>query len=97
MTLADRVKLALSSEPKVAWARRPEVLLSLQIPKPMHQLAPRTILGQRWWDETRQAAYASTAQHCLACGVHRVAAAYHPWLEGHELYEIDYRAGRMNT
>jgi len=58
-------------------------------------LAPRVILGQRWWDETRQAAYASTAYHCVACGVSKIVAAYHQWLEGHELYEIDYAMGRM--
>jgi hypothetical protein len=66
MTLADRIRLSLSDESKIVWTRRPEILVSLQIPKPMHQLNPRTILGQRWWDETRRAACSSTAQHCLA-------------------------------
>lgn len=90
MTLADRIRLELSQGPRIVWARRPEVLLSKQIPKPMHQVNPRTVMGSAWWDETRRAAYASTNHRCVACG------DYHPSrLEGHELYEIDYVAGRM--
>jgi hypothetical protein len=89
-SLADRLRAALLDGPKIVWDRRPEVLLSKQIPKPCHQLNPRTVLGSAWWDETRKAAYASTNHHCVACG------SYHPSrLEGHELYEIDYTAGRM--
>jgi hypothetical protein len=66
-----------------------------QIPKPMHGVAPREILGSKWWNETRQAAYRSTGYHCLACGIHKSLAAYRQWMEGHEWYEIDYRRGRM--
>ena len=74
---------------------RPEVLLHPNVPKPLHGVAPRVILGRAWWDATRQAAYESTDFHCVACGVHKTCAAFYPWLEGHELYEIDYRRGRM--
>ncbi len=77
------------------WKRRPEVLLCPQVPKPMHGLAPRMLLGKEWWDRTRRAAYASTGFHCVACGVHKSEAREHRWLEGHELYETDYLAGRM--
>ena len=61
----------------------------------MHGVAPRNVLGASWWDATRRAAYRSTAFHCAACGVWKGAAEYHRWLEGHELYEIDYPLGRM--
>jgi hypothetical protein len=95
MTLAERIRAARVDEPKVEWVRRPEVLLCQNIPKPLHEVAPRSVLGSKWWDETRQAAYASTDYHCVACGIHKLSAAYHQWLEGHELYEIDYAAGKM--
>lgn len=90
MSLADRIKVR-----PVTWRRRPEILLCPNVPKPMHGVAPREILGGRWWDETRQAAYRSTAFHCVACGVAKFLARFHRWLEGHELYEIDYLKGRM--
>src|SRR5678815_897106 len=74
---------------------RPEILLQQQIPQPMHGVAPRTVLGDKWWNAERTAAYKSTAFHCLACGVHKSCAEYHKWLEAHEQYEIDYLLGRM--
>ncbi len=80
--------------PKV-WSRRPEVLLCPTVPKPLHQVNPRSILGGPWWNKTRKEAYASTNQHCLACGVHRSKARWVKWLEGHEYYEVDYLAGRL--
>lgn len=73
---------------------RPEVLLCPPVPKPLHTLAPRVVLGRKWWDATRQKAYASTNWHCIACGVSRYAAKYRRWMEGHELYEVDYLMGR---
>lgn len=79
----------------MTWKLRPEVLLSPNIPKPMHGLAPRVILGTPWWDKTRKAAYASTNQRCIACGVHRNNAASRQWLEGHELYDTNYEQGRL--
>ena len=98
MTLEDRLRRSgevVRKVAKVEWTRRPEVLMCPQIPKPMHGVAPREILGQRWWDQTRQAAYRSTAFHCLACGTWKGVAEYRRWLEGHEWYEIDYCRGRM--
>lgn len=58
-------------------------------------MAPRVILGQAWWDKERKAAYASTNEHCEACGVPKWEAKYKQWLEAHEIYEIDYLKGRM--
>ena len=74
---------------------RPEILLLPQIPKPMHGLAPRVILGDRWWNEVRRAAYKSTEFHCVACGIHKSRAKGPKWLEGHEVYRTDYVYGRM--
>jgi hypothetical protein len=47
-------------------------------------------LGSKWWDETRYATYLSTNRHCIACGDY-----YPSHLEAHEVYSIDYLAGRM--
>lgn len=77
------------------WKRRPEILLGANIPKPMHGLAPRVVLGTSWWNKERKKAYASTHYRCLACGVHKFYAQYREWLEGHEVYNIDYAKGRM--
>ena len=86
---------ALVRHPRPQWRRRPELLLQNNTVKPLHRVVPRAILGRAWWDAARAAAYAATDYHCAACGVHKGAAAWHHWLEGHEVYEIDYPAGRM--
>lgn len=72
---------------------KPEILCHLHIPKPLHGLSPRTIMGRGWWDETRQAVYASTDYHCAACGVHKSAAKERKWLEAHEFLNVDYKTG----
>ncbi len=90
MSLADKLKDFKPTQ----WKRRPEVLLCNQTVKPLHGVVPRIILGQEWWDKTRQAAYASTDFHCIACGVYKRDAEEKPFLEGHEMYETDYAAGR---
>ena len=71
---------------------RPEILLSPNLPKPLHGLNPRTIMGASWWNEVRHEAYDSTDQHCIACGIPRNAEGmlFAGWLEAHEIYEIDY-------
>ena len=65
------------------------------IPKPLHEVNPRNIMGQKAWDVVRQEAYASTDYHCIACGVHKSEAKGPKWLEAHEFYKIDYGAGRV--
>jgi hypothetical protein len=74
---------------------RPELLLHPNIPEPLHGINPRTVLGQKWWDVRRQIAYATYNYRCWACGVEKSQAKYHHWLEAHEVYDIDYEAGRV--
>lgn len=73
----------------------PELLTHPNIPKPLHGINPRTIMGQSWWDKTRKEAYAKYNQHCWACGIHKSKAKYRRWLEAHEGYNIDYKTGTV--
>jgi len=73
----------------------PSILLHPNIPKPMHGVNPRSILGQSWWDNERKEAEQRTRGHCLACGIHKSKARFRQWMEGHELYQINYTKGRM--
>lgn len=99
MSLADRIRRhaeeIAKNPPESSWKLRPEILTEGQIPQPLHEVAPRNILGQPWWNKTRKAAYASTDFHCVACGIHKSLARFRQWLEAHEVYEIDYLRGRM--
>lgn len=72
---------------------KPQILCHPNIPKPLHGVNPRTIMGRAWWDVTRQEVYASTDYHCVACGVHKTVAKGPKWLEAHEFWEIDYETG----
>lgn len=95
MSFDDDMRREAAAQHRVRWRRNPRVLLHQQIPKPMHQLAPRVVLGAAWWDAERRAAFAATDQHCLACGAARYDDPAWPHLEGHEAFKIDYRRGRM--
>lgn len=72
---------------------KPEILCHPHIPKPLHSISPRTIMGQEWWNVERKKVYASTDYHCIACGVHKSQAKKHQWLEAHEFWDIDYKTG----
>ena len=80
-------KLDLESDPFIL---RPELLQFPGIPKSLHGLSPRTIMGQEWWDEQRKEVYAKAGTCCQACGVYSGAAEHHQWVEAHEVYEYDY-------
>lgn len=96
MKLSEKIKsqgVKLLREPK--WHPDPSLLLLPNVPKPMHGVAPRVVLGSVWWNKTRKEAYQSTSFHCAACGVWKHDAQYRQWLEGHEVYEINYQRGLM--
>lgn len=76
------------------WYPKPHLLLLPNIPLPLHGINPRTVLGGKWWNKERKAAYARTEFHCEACGVHKLKLNGRKILEGHEVYDIDYTAGR---
>lgn len=63
------------------------ILTHPNIPKPLHGISPRAIMGQHWWDVQRKKAYAEAGQKCEACGTPRAEAWPSRWLEAHEEYE----------
>lgn len=74
---------------------KPEILCHPNIPKPLHGIAPRTIMGQKWWDKTRREAYARYDYQCVACGIHKKATRK-GWLEAHEFWHINYATGECS-
>lgn len=73
---------------------RPDILIHPQIPRPLHGLNPRTLLGQKWWDSQRWTAYQSLQNRCWACGVQAERGKYVQRLEAHECYDINYEKGQ---
>jgi hypothetical protein len=73
--------------------KRPRLLTHPNIPKPLHGLAPRTMMGTAWWDERREEAYKKNNYCCWACGVSKTAAREKKHLEAHEAYDFDYQQG----
>ena len=82
-------------EGATVFQHEPKILIGPNIPKPMHGVAPRVVMGRAWWDKVRKEAYKKNEFHCQACGVHKTEALFHQWLEGHETYEVDYQRGIM--
>lgn len=74
---------------------RPDILCHPNIPKPMHGISPREIMGKQWWNEQRVKIYTLNNQCCFACGVHKYNAKDKKWLEAHEVYDINYTKGLM--
>lgn len=72
---------------------RPKLLTHPNIPKPLHGVNPRSVMGKDWWDVKRQEAYAKENYHCWACGCHKSQDKFHNWLEAHESYDTDYKNG----
>lgn len=68
-------------------------MASLERPIALIGVNPRSIEGSNWWKKTREKVYASTNYHCSCCGVHKSQAKHRQWLEAHESYAIDFRAG----
>jgi hypothetical protein len=84
------MKLTLN---KTSSAPRPALLLHPNVPKPLHGMSPRELLGTVWWDKARQEAYERANYCCQACGTPKTEAEYHKWLEAHETYVYDYKTG----
>lgn len=60
------------------------------IPRPLHGVNPRTILGASTWNHMRRACYAKADNTCEICGAKPENLRHR---HGHEVYEIDYAKG----
>ena len=60
------------------------------IPRPLHGVNPRTILGAATWNRMRKACYSRAGDTCEICG-HKPDNLRRR--HGHEVYEIDYAKG----
>lgn len=67
---------------------QPSLLGQGNVPKPLHGINPRTIMGQKAWDQLRRTSK-SVTPYCRACGKDTLA------LDLHEDYNIDYKKGIM--
>lgn len=72
----------------------PSLLLHPNIPKPLHQLAPRTIYGDTWWQDIRLRVKTAQNHTCAACGNQPGIDSASPYLSCHETYEVDYSISR---
>ena len=76
---------------------KPEILTHPNIPKPLHGVSPRTILGEEAWNKIRKEVYKKYDYHCAACGVHKSEAKKHKWLEAHEYWNINNWTGECEV
>lgn len=60
------------------------------IPRPLHGVNPRTLLGTSTWNHMRKACYAQANDTCEICGYKPENLRHR---HGHEVYEIDYAHG----
>lgn len=74
--------------------RRYELIMHPQIPKPLHGVAPRKMMGRAWWDDVRHRCYRTSGRQCACCGVYFSQVEGYARPEAHEVYDIDYAKGR---
>lgn len=60
------------------------------IPRPLHGVNPRTLLGASTWNHMRKLCYAQANDTCEICGYKPENLRHR---HGHEVYEIDYAHG----
>lgn len=73
----------------------PHILEQPNIPRPLHGLNPRALMGKTKWDVMRRQVYRKHGYTCAACGVRAGEAKIRTGMEAHEHFRIDYGARRM--
>ena len=68
----------------------PTILTHPNIPKPLHGVNPRTIMGEEMWQEL-SSLVRKDVMYCQACGSSRFISK--GGFECHEVYNIQYSAG----
>lgn len=66
------------------------ILTMPNVPRPLHSLAPRTILGNSAWNQIRRECYERANDTCEVCGCKPDDMKAR---QAHELYHIDYVKG----
>lgn len=83
------IKLITKWEPPEGDDLRPLIAMP-NLPKPLHNVNPRLLLGKRTWDFMRKACYHAANDTCEICGERpEVLRRRH----GHETFKIDYEEG----
>lgn len=59
------------------------------VPKPLHGIPPRVIMGKSTWDHVRKKCYFDAGYKCEVCGCEPPKGQLH----AHELYSYDYTTG----
>jgi hypothetical protein len=77
-----------TARPKVSKTLSPELLSQPNIPKPLHGINPRTIMGEAAWRIHRQVVV-TNSPYCKACGKETLQ------LDLHEDYVINYKKKLM--
>lgn len=83
------IKLVTKWSPPSEDDLRPLIAMP-NLPKPMHALAPRTLLGASTWNHMRKFCYSKANDTCEICG-NKPEKLRHR--HAHEVYEIDYKKG----
>ena len=65
------------------------VIAMPNIPRPLHLVNPRNLLGATTWNHMRRACYAKADMTCEICGKKQEPGH----CDAHEIYDIDYKKG----
>lgn len=65
------------------------ILTQPNLPRPLHSMAPRTVLDRSTWEHMRKACYAEADYTCEVCG-YKPTYENGDYCHAHELYTIDY-------
>jgi len=82
----DVIKTPVWAAPREDGAK---ILTMPNIPAPLHQLAPRTVMGATAWNHMRKKCYFDAGYKCQACGKELGRGE----CDAHELYTINYITG----
>lgn len=69
------------------------LIAMVNLPKPQHGLAPRTLLGASTWNHMRKRCYAEAGFKCEICGAEVGVDIEKRQLHAHEIFQIDYERG----
>lgn len=84
-----RIKVEEINEWKAPIGSGAFIITMPNVPRPLHGMPPRKIMGQANWDKMRKRCYYNAGYKCEACG----AEPERGGLDAHELYDIDWVNG----